>query len=32
LLAVADERDTTPLAAAYELAEDRLAVPAGVRA
>ena len=32
LLAVADERDTTPLAAAYELAEDRLAAPAGVRA
>ena len=32
LLAVADERDTTPLAAAYELAEARLAAPAGVRA
>jgi glutamate dehydrogenase/leucine dehydrogenase len=32
LLAVADQRDTTPLAAAYELAEDRLAAPAGVRA
>ena len=32
LLAVADERDITPLAAAYELAETRLAAPAGVRA
>jgi leucine dehydrogenase len=32
ILAVAAERDTTPLAAAYEIAEDRLAAPAGVRA
>ena len=29
---VAAERDITPLAAAYEIAEDRLAAPAGVRA
>jgi leucine dehydrogenase len=32
LLAVADERDVTPLAAAYEVARERLAAPAGVRA
>ena len=32
ILAVAAEHDTTPLAAAYEIAEDRLAAPAGVRA
>jgi leucine dehydrogenase len=32
ILAVAAEHGTTPLAAAYEIAEERLAVPAGVRA
>ena len=32
LLAVAAERDVTPLAAAYEVARERLAAPAGVRA
>ena len=32
LLAVADERDVTPLAAAYEIARERLAARAGVRA
>jgi leucine dehydrogenase len=32
LLAVAAERDVTPLAAAYEIAGERLAAPAGVRA
>jgi len=32
IMAVAAERDNTPLAAAYEIAEDRLAAPAGVRA
>jgi leucine dehydrogenase len=32
LLAVAAERDVTPLAAAYEIARERLAAPAGVRA
>jgi leucine dehydrogenase len=31
LLAVADERDVTPLAAAYEIARERLAATAGVR-
>ena len=32
ILTVAAERDITPLAAAYEIAESRLAAPAGVRA
>jgi glutamate dehydrogenase/leucine dehydrogenase len=32
ILTVAEERDITPLAAAYEIAETRLAGPAGVRA
>jgi leucine dehydrogenase len=32
ILAVAAEHGTTPLAAAYEIAAERLAVPAGVRA
>jgi leucine dehydrogenase len=32
ILGVAEERATTPLAAAYEIAQERLAVPAGVRA
>jgi leucine dehydrogenase len=32
ILTAAEERRTTPLAAAYEIAQERLAAPAGVRA